>query len=222
MIFHQQLMPFESDMRMIAYETLLDGDFELALREASLYFEGMNTVHITLRRLAQRLNDIGVDYVIADGMCLFRHGFQRVTRDVDVIVTREGLAQIHEQLEGRGYVKPFEASKNLRDTETGVRIDFIISGQYPGEGKPGPIAFPIPSAVATEIEGVRYVDLVPFIELKLASGEASHRGQDLVDVQSLIRVRSLPRDFSEQLHSSLRDSYLLRWNDAQKAAQDDT
>jgi hypothetical protein len=207
---------------MISYESLLDRDFELALREASLYFEGVNTVHITLRRLAQRLDDLGVDYAIAGGMCLFRHGFQRVTRDVDVLVTREGLAQIHEHLEGRGYIKPFEASKNLRDTDTGVRIDFIISGQFPGEGKPGPIAFPVPSAVAKEFEGVRYVDLVPFIELKLASGQASHRGQDLVDVQNLIRVQSLPREFAEQIHPSLRDAYLQRWNDAQRAAKDDT
>ena len=137
-------------------------------------------------------------------------------------MTREGLAQIHEHLEGRGYIKPFEASKNLRDTDTGVRIDFIISGQYPDEGKPGPIAFPVPSAVAKEFEGIRYVDLVPFIELKLASGQASHRGQDLVDVQNLIRVQSLPREFAEQIHPSLRDAYLQRWNDAQRAAKDDT
>jgi hypothetical protein len=203
------------------YEALLDRDFELALREASLYFEGMNAVHLTLQRLAKRLDELGVDYAVAGGMCLFRLGFQRVTRDVDVLVTRDGLAQIHENLAGRGYRKPFEASKSLRDTDTGVKIDFIISGQYPGEGRPGPIAFPVPKDVATEIDGIRYVDLVPFIELKLASGQASHRGQDLVDVQSLIRVRSLPREFADKLHPSLRPAYFAKWADAQRAAQDD-
>lgn len=207
---------------MQTYEALMDGNFELALREASLYFEGMNTVHLTLQRLAKRLDELGVDYAVAGGMCLFRHGFQRVTRDVDVLVTRDGLAQIHENLEGRGYLKPFEASKSLRDTDTGVRIDFIISGQFPGEGRPGPIAFPVPKDVATEIDGIRYVDLVPFIELKLASGQASHRGQDLVDVQNLIRVRSLPREFADRLHQSLRPAFLSKWDDAQRAAQDDT
>jgi hypothetical protein len=207
---------------MQTYEALMDGNFELALREASLYFEGMNTVHLTLQRLAKRLDELGVDYAVAGGMCLFRHGFQRVTRDVVILVTRDGLAQIHENLEGRGYLKPFEASKNLRDTDTGVKIDFIISGQYPGEGRPGPIAFPAPKDVATEIDGIRYVDLVPFIELKLASGQASHRGQDLVDVQNLIRVRSLPLEFAEQLHPSLRTAYHAKWADAQRAAKDDT
>jgi hypothetical protein len=206
---------------MLTYEQQLDADFDLALREGSMHFEGENAVHKTLRRIAQRLDELGVDYAIAGGMCLFRHGFRRFTQDVDVLITREGLAHVHGELEGRGYVKPFAASKNLRDAETGVRIDFIISGQYPGEGKPGPIAFPVPSAVAKEIEGIRYVDLVPFIELKLASGQASHRAQDLHDVQQLISARSLPRELADQLHPSLREAYLRKWDDAQKAATDE-
>jgi hypothetical protein len=203
---------------MTTFEELLQRDFQLALREGDMFFQGEGSVQKTLRRIAERLDEIGVDYAIAGGMCLSRHGFQRFTQDVDILVTPEGLKKIHEALEGLGYIKPFEASKNLRDAETGVRIDFIISGQYPGEGKPGPIAFPAPSSVAKEIEGIRYVDLVPFIELKLASGQASHRAQDLHDVQQLIHARSLARELANELHPSLRDSYLQKWDDAQKAA----
>jgi hypothetical protein len=206
---------------MTTYEQLLNANFELALQEASMYFEGGNAVHRTLSNISRRLDELGVDHAIAGGMCLFRHGVRRVTQGVDVLVTREGLAEIHKHLEGRRYVKPFDASKNLRDADTGVRIDFIISGQFPGDGKPGPIAFPLPNEVATVIEGVKYVDLVPFIELKLASGQASHRAQDLHDVQQLIAARSLPREFSEQLHASLREAFLAKWDDAQKALKDD-
>jgi hypothetical protein len=211
----------ERDASVLTYEQLLASDIEMGLREGSMYYAGNSAVHKTLHRIAQKLDELGIDYAVAGGMCLYRHGFQRFTQDVDVIVTREGLAQIHEQLEGRGYVKPFAASKNLRDTDTGVRIDFIISGQYPGEGKPGPIAFPVPSTVSKAIDGVRYVDLVPFIELKLASGQASHRAQDLHDVQQLITARSLSKELAEQLHPSLRESYVRKWNDAQKAATDE-
>jgi hypothetical protein len=206
---------------MLVYEQQLDADFELALREGSMHFEGDNAVHRTLRRIADRLSEIGVDYAIAGGMCLFRHGFRRFTQDVDVLVTRDGLTRIHEELEGRGYVRPFEASKNLRDAETGVRIDFIVSGQYPGDGKPGPIAFPVPDDVATEIDGIRYVDLLPLIALKLASGQASHRAQDLHDVQQLIAAKSLPRELGDQLDPSLKQAYLQKWNDAQTAASED-
>jgi hypothetical protein len=206
---------------MITYEAKLNSDFDWAMREGSMYFEGNNAVHRTLQRIATRLDELGVDYAIAGGMCLFRHGYQRFTQDVDVLVTREGLAQVHEELEGRGYIKLFEASKNLRDTDTGVRIDFIISGQYPGDGKPGPVAFPIPRTVSKQIDGVRYVDLVPLIQLKLASGQATHRAQDLHDVQQLILTRSLPLDLADQIHPALRDAYRQKWNDAQKAAQDE-
>jgi hypothetical protein len=79
----------------------------------------------------------------------------------------------------------------------------------------------VPGAVAKVIDGIRYVDLVPFIQLKLASGQASHRGRDLDDVQDLIRSASLPLELAEQIDPSLRDSYLRKWNDAQRAAQDD-
>jgi hypothetical protein len=161
---------------MLTYEQQLDADFDLALREGSVYFEGNNAVHQTLKRIARRLDELGIDYAVAEGMCLFRHGFRRFTQDVDLLVTRESLTRIHAELEGRGYIKPFAARKNLRDAETGVRIDFIVSGQYPGEGKPGPIAFPIPKDVSKEIDGIRFIDLVPFVQLKLASGQASHRG----------------------------------------------
>jgi hypothetical protein len=205
----------------MAYEQLLRSDFQLALREGDMFFQGEGAVQKTLHRIAQRLDELGVDYAVAGGMCLSRHGFQRFTQDVDVLVTPEGLKQIHDSLDGLGYVRPFDASKNLRDAETGVRIDFLVSGQYPGDGKPGPVAFPVPGAVAKVIDGIRYVDLVPFIQLKLASGQASHRGRDLDDVQDLIRSASLPLELAEQIDPSLRDSYLRKWNDAQRAAQDD-
>lgn len=206
---------------IVAYEQLLKSDFNLALREGDMFFQGEGAVQKTLRRIAQRLDELGIDYAIAGGMCLSRHGFQRFTQDVDVLVTADGLKQIHEQLDGLGYVKPFEASKNLRDAETGVRIDFLISGQYPGDGKPGPVAFPIPRDVSTVIDGVRYVSLLPFIQLKLASGQASHRGRDLDDIQDLIRATNLPAEIGEQLEPSLREAYARKWNDAQRAKQDD-
>jgi hypothetical protein len=154
-------------------------------------------------------------------MAMFLHGYRRFTDDVVILVTREGLAKIHEALEGSGYVKPFAASKNLRDARTGVKIDFIISGQFPGEGKPGPIAFPVPATASVEQDGMRVVSVPRLVELKLASGQAAHRGRDLDDVQSLIQARSLPRDLAEQLDPSVRDAYLLKWEHAQRAARDE-
>ena len=206
---------------MLTYEEKLNRDTAWALLEGSMHFEERSAVHTTLRNLVKELNELGLDYAIVGGMAMFLHGFRRFTEDVDVLVTREGLDEIHKALEGRGYVKPFAASKNLRDTRTGVKIDFLISGQFPGDGKPGPIAFPDPSVASKESDGIRVIDLIPLIELKLASGRAAHRGKDLDDVQALIQALSLPRDLVERLDPSVRDAYLLKWDHAQQAAADD-
>ena len=49
-----------------------------------------------------------------------------------ILVTPEGLREIHRRLEGLGYVPPFSGSKHLRDAESGVRIKFLMTGGYPG------------------------------------------------------------------------------------------
>jgi hypothetical protein len=206
---------------MLTYEQLLDRDLDWALREGSMHFEGASAVHKTLRRIADRLEELGVDYAIAGGMALFFHGYRRFTEDVDVLVTPAGLETIHANLEGLGYVKPFEKSKNLRDAETGVKIDFLISGQYPGDGRPGPVAFPDPTGAATEIENARFLTVPHIVELKLASGSAPGRQKDLGDVQELIKILNLPLDLKEQIDASLRDAYCRLWYEAQEAGTND-
>src|SRR5437879_5044883 len=131
-------------MAMETYEQQLDRDRRWALLEGSMHFEKESAVHKTLQRIAHKLDELGIPYTIAGGMALFFHGFRRFTEDVDILVTRDGLAAIHEQLEGRGYLPPFAGSKNLRDADTGVRIEFLVAGEYPGDGQPKPVAFPDP------------------------------------------------------------------------------
>ena len=114
--------------------------------------------------------------------------------------TREGLQRIHESMEGLGYLPPFAGSKHLRDAESGVRIEFLVAGDYPGDGKPKPVAFPDPAAVGVERDGVRYLSLPKLIELKLASGLTNPlRLKDIADVQELIRLLKLPADIAGQL-----------------------
>ena len=135
-------------------------------------------------------------------MALFRHGLRRFTEDVDVLVTKEDLKTVHEKLAGLGYLPPFPNSKQLRDTENGVRIEFQMSADYPGDGKPKPQPFPI-RGVSFEADGISYVTLDKLVELKLASGMLSPgRLKDLADVMELIKVLGMPIEFAEQLTPS--------------------
>ena len=174
-------------------------------------------VHATLRRVTQRLADERIPYAVIGGMALPAHGFSRFTEDVDILTTREGLETIHQRLVGRGYVPAFQAArKALRDTTTGVKVEFITTGEYPGDGKPKPVSFPDPRDASVEIEGYNVIALPALIELKLASGlTAAHRLRDLADVQDLIRVLKLPRELGSQLDASVRDEYLRLWDVAQ-------
>ncbi len=155
---------------MVVYEQLLSQDREWAMDEGDRHFRKDDAVFKTLRKIARRLDELGVAYAVAGGMALDAHGFRRLTVDVDILVTREGLKVIHERLEGLGYIPPFTGSKGLRDAEHGVRIKFLVAGEYPGDGKPKPVAFPDPAEAGVEIDGVSYLSLPRLVELKLASG----------------------------------------------------
>ncbi|GAB4452104.1 MAG: hypothetical protein OHK0029_02470 [Armatimonadaceae bacterium] len=196
----------------LSFEILLSDDWEFAMREGSRFFAGEGAVQDALRRITRRLNELNIDYAVAGGMALFFHGFRRFTEDVDILVTPEALQKIHESLQGRGYRPPFDGSKNLQDTESGVRIEFIITGQFPGDGKPKPVAFPNPADASIEYNGVRFLNLPTLVELKLASGISSPaRLKDLADVQELIKLLELPEDFGEQLSSYVRSKYTELW-----------
>lgn len=183
------------------------------MNEGSGHFEGKSAVQDTLRRIAARLDELGIPYVVVGGMALFQHGFRRFTEDVDLLLTEDGLRRTHEALEGLGYVPPFAGSKHLRDTTTGVRVEFLVTGQFPGDGKSKPIAFPDPANVGVEIDGIRYLRLPTLVELKLASGMTNPgRLKDLGDVQELIRTLNLSADFADQLHPYVRPKFTELWN----------
>lgn len=197
----------------IPYEHRLNKNPRWALSEGSVFFEDKGAVQQAMRRIAKRLDELGVAYAIVGGMALFQHGFRRFTEDVDILVTREGLKTIHENLEGRGYLPPFAGSKHLRDTELGVKVEFLVSGGFPGDGKPKPVAFPDPVTVAEVIDGRKYLCLTSLIELKLASGMSSEqRAKDLVDIQQLIRATHLPLELADQLNPYVQEKYRTLWS----------
>ncbi|PSB00690.1 nucleotidyltransferase family protein [Merismopedia glauca] len=188
-------------------------------QEIDLFFMQQGSVFETLKQLDERFEQLGISYAVLGGMALVLHGYRRLTEDVDLLLTDAGLSQFQEHLEGRGYVKAFAgAKKTFRDTNTGVRVEIITTGEFPGDGKPKPISFPDPSQVNVKIDGISVVDLKTLIELKLASGlSASDRLKDLADVQELIRTLNLPSEL--ELNDSVRSEYMRLWLSVEEARQ---
>ena len=173
-------------------------------------------VHQAAQAIARRLDAANIPYAIVGAMALGAYGYERVTVDVDVLLTRDGLATFKKAHLGRGYVEKFPGSKGVRDTEHGVAIDVLIAGEFPGDGLPKPVAFPDPAGVAVEGERFHILSLPKLIDIKLASGmTAPHRLKDLADVLELVRAPKLPAELASSLDPYVRDKYLELWRAAQ-------
>ncbi|HZN00770.1 MAG TPA: hypothetical protein VFB70_15310, partial [Pyrinomonadaceae bacterium] len=159
--------------------------------EARSYFMGEGILNKALARLSNDLDKHGIDYAVIGATALFAHGYERLTVDIDLLMTPAGLQKFHDELVGLGYAPAFPgARKSLRSTADGVSIDVVTTGEYPGDGKPKPVSMPEPLEASVEIDGVKFVTLEKLIELKLASGiSAADRLKDLADVQELIKIR---------------------------------
>ena len=178
--------------------------------EGQRYFMGEGKLNNALAQLVADLNERRIDYLVIGAVALMAYGYPRFTEDIDLILDAEGLHRFHEELVGLGYVPMFPgARKRLRSTIDGTPIEVIASGEYPGDGKPKPVSFPSPSEAAVEIDGVKFPTLEKLIELKLASGmTAPDRLKDLADVQEMIKIQALTKDFADKLDPYVREKYL--------------
>ncbi len=181
---------------------------------------GTADVQKAARRIARALRDLEVPYVIVGGLAVAAHGHVRVTDDVDILLTPEGLERFKDRWLGIGWVERFPGSRGMRDAQLGVQIDVLLAGDYPGDGKPKPVRFPDPATVTIEAGETHIITLSALIELKLASGmSAPDRLQDFADVIALVRANRLPHEFGEQIDRYVRDKFSELWGYAQ--ARDD-
>lgn len=187
------------------------------------FFMKRSDVHETMYRVVGRLKEAQIPHAVAGGMALSLHGYVRVTGDVDILTTPEGLDAVHKTLVGRGFLPAFSgARKRLRDTQTGIPVDFITTGEYPGDGKPKDVRFPDPTTASIDRDGISVVTLEKLIELKLASGLSNtQRVRDLADVRDLIAHLNLPLELAEKLDPSVRDTYIEYWHDYQNSTGPD-
>lgn len=191
-------------------------EFWAGVANAEKFFTGDAEVQRALRQVVRVLDDERIPYAVAGAMALNEYGYRRATTNVDVLLTREGLQKLKARVVGRGYLEKFPGSKGLRDTAHNVNIDVLLTGEYPGNGKPKPVRFPDPGAVARRTPTAAFVPLETLIELKLASGlSAPHRLKDLADVLELIKAAQLPRELEQKLDASVRGKYAALWDAAQ-------
>lgn len=177
---------------------------------------GEADVQKALDALVRALDAANIPYAIIGAMALNEFGYRRVTVDIDVLLTAEGLAAFRARYLDRGYVEKFPGSRGLRDVEHRVDIDVVLTGTYPGDGQPKPVRFPDPATAASRGVRVALLPLARLLELKLASGmTAPHRLKDLADVLEVIRSLRLSKETAGDLDPYVREKFLELWQAAQ-------
>ena len=194
-----------------------------AYSEALRFFNGNGMLNDALARLVLDLERQSIDYAIIGAVALNQHGFQRLTVDIDLLLSVEGLDRFREKLVGLGYRPAFEgARKKFRTVRENIPIDIISAGEYPGDGLPKPVQFPNPDEFVVVIDGVKTISLEKLVELKLASGmTAGDRLKDLADVQELIKIKKLDEHFADRLNKYVRAKYLELYDGVASAKHDE-
>jgi hypothetical protein len=140
---------------MLTFEERLDRDCTWAFEEADRYFGGSGLVFQTLRTLAARLDGAAIDYAVIGAIAIFCHGYRRFTEDIDILIAQAGLDQVDAELLGRGYFRPSNWSRGLRDLETGVAIHFHVAGTTARNPNHHAMVLPDPESVSIKFGGIQ-------------------------------------------------------------------
>src|SRR5689334_4988641 len=135
----------------------------------------------TLKALARKE---GIPLAIVGGLAAIHHGYERFTKDIDVVVRSRNLdilARVAPQYGIKVIWKDPDGWHKLQCE--GVPIDVVPEGRMPRKDAPG--AIPGPEGLGVR-EGADYATLAGWMETKLGS----YRAQDRADVVQVIKVTS--------------------------------
>src|SRR5262249_48138424 len=130
-------------------------DFWQRLKEIDLFFEGRGKEHKTMRRVVEKLEKAAVPYAIIGGMAVNARGVEQTTGDVDLLLTPGGFAGFRKRFVPKAYDPVAGRPRRFLDRRHRCGIDILLTGHFPGSGKPGPVAFPDPATVSETINDIR-------------------------------------------------------------------
>jgi hypothetical protein len=133
----------------------------------------------TLKALARKE---GIAMAIVGGLAAIHHGYQRFTKDIDVVVRSKDLDILTRVAPQYGIKVIWKDRDGWHKLQCeGVPIDVVPEGRKPR--KDAPTAIPTPEQLGVR-EGAGYAEIAGWMETKLGS----YRVQDQADVVQVIKV----------------------------------
>jgi len=165
----------------------------------------------TLETLARKE---GIPLAIVGGLAAIHHGYERFTKDIDIVVRSQNLDILARVAPHYGikvtWKDPDGRHKLLYE---GVSIDVVPEGRKPR--KDAPTAIPGPEQLGVR-KGTGYADLGGWMETKLGS----YRVQDQADVVQVIKVTTAANLRKVRKHlAKAHVVYLQRFNELLAAAK---
>ena len=109
----------------------------------------------TAARCDPILSEAGIVYSVCGGVAVCLHGYQRNTVNLDLVVRSEDSDRARQVLQNAGLIWNADA-KEFR-TESGIAVQFLISGESAGPGYEVKVPVPIGD------ENVEVIEALPWV-----------------------------------------------------------
>lgn len=167
----------------------------------------------TLEALARKED---IPLAIVGGLAAIHHGYERFTRDIDVVVQSGNLDILARVAPRYGIKVIWKDPEGWHKLQCeGVPIDVVPEGRKPR--KDAPLAIPGPAQLGVR-EGANYASIAGWMETKLGS----YRVQDRADVVQVIKVTTLATLKKIRKHLGRAHAlYLQRFDELCAAAKEE-
>ena len=158
----------------------------------------------------------GIPLAIVGGLAAIHHGYERFTKDIDIVVRSGNLDIVTRVAPEYGIKVIWKDPQGWHKLEfDGVPIDVVPEGRKPR--KDAPAAIPGPEQLGVR-EGADYAGLAGWTETKLGS----YRVQDRADVVQVIKVTAAARLKRIRKHlEKAHATYLRRFDELHEAAREE-
>jgi hypothetical protein len=138
----------------------------------------------TLRAFRAHADVIPAVAVLIGGVAVIQHGYQRTTKDRDVLLSHRDAPRLADRLMDDPDWERLEIRQYaFRYVPTGVQLDFLVSRDLIQMGRPYFFPEPVDVEQGVGIEGIPVIGFHDLLFLKLLAG----RMQDLADIVELCK-----------------------------------
>ncbi len=184
-------------------------------KELQSHFLIETTKHLNnaMSQITNLLKRKDINFVFIGGAILGKYGYNRMTEDVDILVSLKDKNKLMKL--SPGFFKFNDSGRKGRFHKTKTLVDVLYSGDNVGENSK--IILPEPDKVSVIVDGVPVLSLQSLIEFKLGARLfAKNRLRDDGDIQALIISNDLDREFMSHLRKDLKEKYQQIWDSTDK------